>query len=330
MRLTRLLTRRLTHAAVAALAALSVCVPPAAYGAYPDRPVTLIVPFSAGGTVDSVARLLAAQLGEQLKTHIIVENVPGAGGTIATQRVARAKPDGLTLLFTTPNHTINPALLHHLPFGSARVFAPLPLPTPSPDLPVANWHPPLPAIPTLVAYAKAHPGQLNYASAGIGTLPHVTMELLLQKLDLRITHIPYKGAAPAMSDLLGGQVAVKMDTIVTSLAQINEGRLRPLALAGAHRSPLLPNVPTLTECGVSGYDGMLWMAILAPKGTPPAIVDTVNQAIARSLRDPALLDHFAVYGVEPVGSTPAALQTQISSELKQWASVIDHAKIAVN
>jgi tripartite-type tricarboxylate transporter receptor subunit TctC len=181
-----------------------------------------------------------------------------------------------------------------------------------------------------VAYAKAHPGQLNYASAGIGTLPHVTMELLLQKLNVQLTHIPYKGAAPAMSDLLGGQVAVKMDTIVTSLAQIKAGRLRPLALAGAKRSPLLPDVPTLTESGVSGYDGMLWMAVLAPKGTPAAIVDTVNQAIVRSLRDRALLEHFAVYGVEPVGSTPAALQTQIASELKQWASVIDHAKIAAN
>jgi tripartite-type tricarboxylate transporter receptor subunit TctC len=326
MRITRLLART----AGAALAALSICVPPAAYGAYPDRPVTLIVPFSAGGTVDSVARLLAAQLGEQLKTHVIVENVPGAGGTIATQRVARAKPDGLTLLFTTPNHTINPAVLHNLPFDTEHDFAPISLAAQIPELLVANSKQPFTDFKSFVAYAQAHPGQLNYASAGIGTLPHVTMELLLQKLDLRITHIPYKGAAPAMSDLLGGQVAVKMDTIVTSLAQIKEGRLRPLALAGAKRSPLLPNVPTLTECGVSGYDGMLWMAILAPKGTPAVIIDTVNQAIVRSLRDPALLDHFAVYGVEPVGSTPAALQTQISRELKQWASVIAHAKITAN
>jgi tripartite-type tricarboxylate transporter receptor subunit TctC len=324
------ITRLLARPAVAALAALSVCVPLVAQGAYPDRPVTLIVPFSAGGTVDSVARLLAAQLGEQMKTHIIVENVPGAGGTIATQRVARAKPDGLTLLFTTPNHTINPAVLHHLPFDTEHDFVPISLAAQIPELLVANSKQPFTDFKGFVAYAKAHPGQLNYASAGIGTLPHVTMELLLQKLNVQLTHIPYKGAAPAMSDLLGGQVAVKMDTIVTSLAQIKAGRLRPLALAGAKRSPLLPDVPTLTESGVSGYDGMLWMAVLAPKGTPAAIVDTVNQAIVRSLRDRALLEHFAVYGVEPVGSTPAALQTQIASELKQWASVIDHAKIAAN
>lgn len=312
------------------LAALTCCVAPAAHSAYPDRPITLIVPFSAGGTVDSVARMLAAQMGTELKTHVIVENAAGAGGTIATERVARAKPDGLTLLFATPNHTINPAILRNLPFDTERDFVPISLAAQIPELLIANAKQPYSDFKGFVAYAKAHPGQLNYGSAGIGTLPHVTMELLLQKLGLRVTHIPYRGAAPAMNDLLGGRVAIKMDTIVTSLPQIDAGRLKPLALASSQRSPLLPNVPTIAECGVAGYEGTLWMGIVAPKGTPEAVVDTINQAVVRSLKSPALLKQFAVYGVEPVGSTPAAFQSQISNELKQWATVVRRANIAAN
>jgi tripartite-type tricarboxylate transporter receptor subunit TctC len=309
---------------------LAGCVAPPAHSAYPDRPITLIVPFSAGGTVDSVARLLAVQMGAELKTSVVVENAPGAGGTIATQRVARSKPDGLTLLFATPNHTINPAILHNLPFDTERDFAPISLAAQIPELLIANSKQPYSDFKGFVAYAKTHPGQLNYGSAGIGTLPHVTMELLLQKLGIKVTHIPYKGAAPAMNDLLGGQVAIKMDTIVTSLPQINAGRLKPLALASAKRSPLLPDVPTLAECGVAGYEGTLWMGILAPKGTPASVVDTVNQAIVQSLKRSALLKQFSVYGVEPVGSTPAAFQSQISFELKQWNAVVQRANITAN
>jgi tripartite-type tricarboxylate transporter receptor subunit TctC len=313
-----------------ALTALAGCVAPPAHSAYPDRPITLIVPFSAGGTVDSVARLLAVQMGAELKTSVVVENAPGAGGTIATQRVARSKPDGLTLLFATPNHTINPAILHNLPFDTERDFAPISLAAQIPELLIANSKQPYSDFKGFVAYAKTHPGQLNYGSAGISTLPHVTMELLLQKLGIKVTHIPYKGAAPAMNDLLGGQVAIKMDTIVTSLPQINAGRLKPLALASAKRSPLLPDVPTLAECGVAGYEGTLWMGILAPKGTPASVVDTVNQAIVQSLKRSALLKQFSVYGVEPVGSTPAAFQSQISFELKQWNAVVQRANITAN
>lgn len=319
------ITRLVARTAAGLLAVLAISSPLAAHAEYPDRPITLIVPFSSGGTVDSVARLVAAQLGEQLKTKIIVEDITGAGGTIATERVARAKPDGLTLLFTTPNHTINPAVLHNLPFDTERDFVPISLTAQIPELLVANSKEPFTDFKGFISYAKAHPGQLNYGSAGIGTLPHVTMELLLQKLGIRVAHIPYKGAAPAMNDLLGGQVAIKMDTVATSLAQIKAGRLRPLALAGNKRSPLLPDVPTLNEFGVTGYDGMLWMAILAPRGTPTAIVDAINQAIARAVRDPKLIRSFALYDVQPVASTPAALQAQISSELKQWADVIKRA-----
>jgi tripartite-type tricarboxylate transporter receptor subunit TctC len=309
---------------------LASMLPVAAHADYPDRPVTLIVPFSAGGTVDSVARLLAAQMGEQLHAHVIVENVPGAGGTIATERVARSKADGLTLLFTTPNHTINPAVLKNLPFNTERDFVPVSLAAQIPELLVANSKQPFSDFKGFVAYAKAHPGQLNYASAGIGTLPHVTMELLLQKLGIKVTHIPYKGAAPAMNDVIGGLVAVKMDTIVTSLPQIKAGNLRPLALANAQRSPLLPNVPTLAESGVTGYDGMLWMGILAPAGTSSAIVETLNKSVVQSLHNPQLLQRFGVYGVEPVGSTAAAFGAQISKELPEWQAVVQRSKIVAN
>ncbi len=301
-----------------------------AQAAYPERPLTLIVPFPAGGTVDAVARIAGTRLGTLLGTTVVIENVTGAGGTIATQRVVRANPDGYTLLFTTPNHTINPAILPKLPFDSERDLVPISLVAQIPELLVANSSQPFSDFKGFINYARSHPGKLNYASAGNGTLPHVTMELLLQKLKLQVVHIPYKGAAPAMQDLLGGQVAIKLDTIATSSPHIKSGRLKPLALASARRSPLMPEVPTIAESGVPGYQGILWMGILAPKGTDPQIIATVNKAISETIRDPDVLKRFGDDGVEAVSNTPEEFRKMIETEIRQWRDVVKAANITVN
>jgi len=309
-----------------ALLLAALCAPAAAPAwaakGYPERPVHLIVPFPPGGTVDFVARQVAAQLGTGLATQVIVENLPGAGGVIATTRVARSAPDGYTLLFTTPNHTINPALVARLPFDTEKDLAPVSLVAQIPELLVANSDQPFKDFAGFVAYAKAHPGQLNYGSAGNGTLPHVTMELLLQRLGIAVTHVPYKGAAPAMNDLLANQVAVKMDTIATSTQHIRSGRLRPLAIASLQRSPLMPQVPTLAELGLAGYQGILWLGILAPAGTEPAVIARLHTAITGFAQQPAYLKQLQAYGVESVAGDPAAFGRLIHTEIGQWREVV--------
>ncbi|MGB3067472.1 MAG: tripartite tricarboxylate transporter substrate binding protein [Ottowia sp.] len=297
---------------------------------YPDHPIRLVVPFSAGGTVDFVARLVARQLGTQLGGQVVVENLPGAGGTIASSRVAKADKDGYTLLFTTPNHTINPALYQRMSFDTERDLAPVSLVAQIPELLVANAAQPYQDFKGFLAYAKEHQGALNYGSAGNGTLPHVTMELLLQRLHVQITHVPYKGAAPAMNDLLAGQVGVKMDTIATSAQYIQSGKLKPLAIASLKRSPLMPEVPTLDELGVPGYQGILWMGILAPAGTPQPVIQKLHVAMTAVTQNADFRKRLDADGVEVVGGDPAAFGKLIRAEIGQWAEVIRKSKIKVD
>ena len=308
-----------------ACSAVAVTLPAAA--AWPDKPIRLVVPFSAGGTVDVVARTVGVQLGKQLGTPVVVENVPGAGGTIATQKVASAPADGYTILFTTPNHTINPALIAKLPYDSAKDLAPVSLVAQIPELLIAHSAQPFGDLAGFVQYAKAHPDRLTYASAGNGTLPHVTMELLLQRLGVRVTHVPYKGAAPALNDVLAGQVAVKMDTIATASQHIKAGRIKPLAIAGPQRSKLMPDVPTIAESGVPGYEGILWMGILAPAGTPADRIAALHKAVVAVSRQPDYQKELQAQGVDVVGSDPASFGRQIQVELKQWADVVKAAGI---
>lgn len=308
-----------------ACGALAATLPAAA--AWPDKPIRLVVPFSAGGTVDVVARAVGLQLGKQLGTTVVVENVPGAGGTIAGQKVASAQADGYTLLFTTPNHTINPALIAKIPFDTAKDLVPVSLVAEIPELLIAHAGQPYDDLAGFTRYARARPGELTYASAGNGTLPHITMELLLQRLGVKVTHIPYKGAAPALNDVLAGQVAVKMDTIATATQHIKAGRIKPLAIAGLQRSKLMPDVPTIAESGLPGYQGILWMGILAPAGTPADRITAVYQAVAAFSRQSDYQKELQAQGVEIVGSDPASFGKQIQMELKQWAEVVKSAGI---
>ncbi len=310
---------------VAAITVLLAILP--ARAEYPERPVRIVEPFPPGGAVDIVTRLVAARLADDLGRPFLVESKPGAGGILATDAVAKSAHDGYTLLVTTPNHTINAALNPKLPYDTEKDLVPVAVIAEVPELFVSNSTAPFASFAEFVAYARQHPGKLDYASAGIGTLPHVTMELLLHRLDLKVTHIPYKGAAPAMADLLGGQVQLKMDTFATSAPHIAAGKLRALAIASRTRSPLAPDLPTVAELGVPGYEGILWIGVMAPAGTPQAVIAKLAAACERAVRAPELVERFRRDGVDPGGGTPAAFGERIRREIAQWRELIQSVKI---
>jgi tripartite-type tricarboxylate transporter receptor subunit TctC len=296
---------------------------------YPDKPIRLLLPFPAGGTVDLVARLVSAQMAEELGRPFVIENRAGAGGVIATDATAKAAPDGYTLLLTTPNHTINAALNRKLPYNTERDLVPVSVWAEVPELLVSHPAAPFRSFAGFVAYAKDNPGKLNYASAGNGTLPHLTMELLLRRTGIKVAHIPYRGAAPAMTDLLAGQVQLKMDTYATASQLVAEGKLRALAFAARERSPLMPDVPTVAEMGLPGYEGILWIGLVAPAGTPKPAIDRLAAAAQRALRTPALAERLRRDGVEPVGGAPQAFGALIGNEIKEWRNLAQAAQISL-
>ncbi len=320
---------RLWHGLSSAVVSLSLFAAAAgpAYAEYPERPVRLLEPFPPGGAVDLVTRLVAAHLADDLGRPFLVESKPGAGGIIATDAVAKAAPDGSTLLVTTPNHTINAALNPKLPYDTEKDLVPVAVIAEVPEVLVSHAGAPFTSFAAFVDYARAHPGQLNYASAGIGTLPHVSMELLLQRLGVKVTHVPYRGAAPAMADLLAGQVQLKMDTYATSAPHVAAGKLRALAIASRARSALAPDLPTVAELGVPGYEGILWIGVMAPAATPPAVIDKLAAACARAVAAPELVERFRRDGIDPGGGTPASFGERISREIAQWREVIRSADI---
>ncbi|HZP79188.1 MAG TPA: tripartite tricarboxylate transporter substrate binding protein [Pseudolabrys sp.] len=299
----------------------------AARAEYPDKPIHLLLPFPAGGAVDIVARVMAAKMSADLGKPIVIENKSGAGGIVATEAVAKSTPDGYTLLLTTPNHTINAALRASLPYDTEKDLVPISVIAEVPEVLSSNPQAPFKTFSEFVAYAKANPGKLNYASAGIGTLPHVTMELLLRRLDIKVAHVPYRGAAPAMVDLLAGVVQLKMDTYATSHPNVEAGRLRILAIASANRSKLLPDVPTIAELGLPGYEGILWIGMMAPKGTPQGVIDKLAAAGKAAAQAPEVRARLERDGVDLVGGTPAEFRDLIARELKQWRELAADAHI---
>jgi tripartite-type tricarboxylate transporter receptor subunit TctC len=307
------------------LAAASFAAP--AFADYPDKPIRLLLPFPAGGAVDIVARVMTAKMSEDLGKPFIIENKSGAGGIIATDAVAKAAPDGYTLLLTTPNHTINAALQASLPYDTEKDLVPASVIAEVPEVLVSHPSAPFATFQEFVEYAKKNPGKLNYASAGLGTLPHVTMELLLRGIGIQVTHVPYRGAAPAMNDLLAGVVQLKMDTYTTSNPQVTAGKLRMLGIASTHRSKLMPDTPTIAEMGLPGYEGILWIAMMAPAGTPKPVIDKLAAASAKAARAPDVAERLIHDGVDPVGGTPEGLAALISRELPQWRDLAKAANI---
>jgi tripartite-type tricarboxylate transporter receptor subunit TctC len=302
----------------------------AATAAYPDRPIKVFLPFPPGGAVDFVSRLVCAEATEILGKPVVIDHRPGAGGTVATDATARSQPDGYSIMITTPSHTINPALRPKLPFDTAADFVPISIIASVPELLVAHPSVPFDSLDGMLKYAKANPGKLNYSSAGIGTLPHITMELLLRRADVQVAHVAYKGAAPALTDLLAGVVQLKYDTYAISAQHLAAGKLKVLATAGTTRLPQLPNVPTVAESGFPGYEGYLWIGAIAPAKTPAEAITTLHTAFAKAVNTPKVAERLRADGVEVVGSTPEQFGKVIADELKLWARVVRDAKITVS
>jgi tripartite-type tricarboxylate transporter receptor subunit TctC len=318
----------------APLAALLLCAqaaPALAADTYPSRPISLVVPFPPGGPTDAMARRLADGLGRQLGQTVVVENRAGAGGNIGAEYVAQAKPDGYTLLFGTSGPlAINGSLYKNQHYDPRTSFAPIVRIGHLPNILVV--HPSLPAknMDELIAYARANPDKLSYASSGNGASSHLAGVVFNQMAGTRILHIPYKGTGPALNDLLGGQVSMSFTDILTALPLVQAGKLRAIGLASGERSNALPDLPTLAEQGLKGYDVSVFFGIVAPKETPPEVVAKLNSAFVAALADPVVKDTLTRQGiVEADDKTPQGLARFIASEVPKWRAVIDSAHITI-
>ena len=309
-----------------AVLAASVCAPLAAQ-TFPVKPVRIIVPFPAGGGVDIVARGLAPLLSERWKQQAIVDNRPGAGTVIGAEIAARSPPDGYTLLLANTAHAINATLYRKLPFDPVADFSPITLIATQPSVLVVHPSVPVKSVKELIALAKAKPGTLNYASSGNGTPPHLSAAMFTNMTSTQLTHVPYKGAAPALTDLLGGQVQLMFATIISVGPHLPSGRLRPIAVTSAKRSPTLPDLPTVAEAGVPGFEATAWFMLMAPAKTPPALVDRIYRDTAEVLGRRDVKDRYAKEGAEPVGNSPAQALAYLKSEIARWGKVVIAAKI---
>ena len=292
---------------------------------YPSRPVQLIIPFAAGGPTDIVGRIMAAKMGELLGQQFVVENRSGAGGNIGAEAVAKASADGYTILMATVStNAINPGLYKHMSYDAIRDFAPLGRIGVTPTLLLVNPSIPASDVKSLIALIKANPGKYNYGSSGVGSILHLCGEEFKALAgDLEITHIPYKGSAPMDTDLLGGQIAMAFDATPTAMPLAKSGKLRALGAGMAKRLPAMPDLPTLQEQGLKGYECYTWNALLAPAGTPKPIVDKLNRAINEALADPAVFSALEKAGIDSTpGSTPETTATFVKAELAKWAPII--------
>ena len=294
---------------------------------YPSKPVRIVVPSSAAGGTDIVARIISPRLSERLGQQIIIDNRPGAGTMIGIEVAARSPADGYTLLMAPSTLAINPAIYKKVPYDALRDFAPITQTVSSGAILVVHPSVPVKTVKELIAFTRARQGQLNYASAGAGTYPHMSMELFLSMAGLKMVHIPYKGTGPAMIDMLAGHVAVMSATILTGMPQIRSGRLRGLGITSAARSPIVPDIPTIAEAGVPGYEAVQWYGALAPAQTPKEIVARLHAEITRVLQMPDVKQRFAGDGADPVGSTPEEFGRYIRDETVKWAKVARSAGI---
>jgi tripartite-type tricarboxylate transporter receptor subunit TctC len=325
-RMEDLMRRRsvLLGVATASLAA------PALAQQFPTKPVRIVVPYTPGGGADTTARLIAPKLQEALGQTVVIDNKPGAGGTIGDDAVAKAAPDGHTLLIGAFAHAVNPSLMPKMPFRTPDDFAPLSLLVTVPELLVVTPSFPAKTVAELVAMAKAEPGKLSYASSGNGSGLHLSMELLKAMAGIELVHVPYKGAGASVPDLLAGNVQAMFISYGTGSAHIKSGRVRILAVTSAQRSPALPDIPTIAEAGVPGYDSGVWYALLAPKGTPAAIVARLHDESVALLKGKEMSERFAADGIKPIGSTPEELTAYIKSERVKWAAVVKRSGATVD
>lgn len=307
--------------------AMLLCAPMLASAqAWPTKQIHIVVPFPPGGFNDTLARILSQELPKSLGQPVIVDNRPGGNTIIGTDLAAKSPPDGHTLFIAALPFSVVQSLFK-TPFDANRDFAPIVLAGISNNLLVANAKFPVNSVQELIAYAKKNPGRVNYGSAGNGTSPHLSMELLKSMTHVFMTHIPYKGSAPVVADLIGGQVDVMFDNVPNVVQHVRAGRMKALAVSGATRSPLAPEVPTVAESGVPGYDVSVWFGVLAPAGTPRDIVQRLNAEIRKIIATPEVTDRFLKQGVEPRTGTPEQFGALIKAEVYRWANVVKTAGI---
>jgi tripartite-type tricarboxylate transporter receptor subunit TctC len=302
--------------------ALLACATGAAAQDYPARPIRVVVPFSPGGAVDGPMRIIADQLSKRLGVGVIVDNRPGAGATIGSEAVAKAPPDGYTLLLASQTNAISATLYPKLAYDPIEDFAPISLIGREPGVVVVHPSLPVKTLQEFIAYVKARPGQIDFASSGNGSGQHLFTALLASMTGMKMNHVPYRGSGQATTDLIAGTVQMAIPGTAGMVGHVKAGRLRALAVTGAGRSPQLPDVPTVIESGVPGYEAYVWMGLLAPKGTPAPIVDRLHRELTQVLATSEVKSYMATAGIEIVGSTPAEFGTFFRSEKERWAKVI--------
>jgi tripartite-type tricarboxylate transporter receptor subunit TctC len=321
MRSFRSSVRRQLLSALGAAVCLAA-VPMAHAQGYPSKPVKLVVPYPPGGPTDIVARVVAQKLSEQTGQQFIVDNRPGAGGNTGAEFVARSAPDGYTLVVATTAHAINPSLFKNLGYKLTKDLTPVSLLTSGPLVIVANPELPAKNVGELIALAKARPGQLNFASSGNGQSTHLSAELFASMAGVKMTHIPYKGSAPALTDVMGGQAQLMFDTMLSAMPHVKGGKLKALAVTSARRSPAAPDIPTVAESGLPGYEAIAWNGLLAPAGTPPQVIARLNAELKKALALPEVKDKFDAQGFAATWNTPEAFGDFMNAEVLKWAQVV--------
>lgn len=318
--------------ALVAAAVMAVAAAPASAQSWPSRPIKLVIPFPAGGATDIVGRTIAQKLSASLGQNVVVENRPGAGGTIGADQVAKAAPDGYTILISTSStHSIGPLINPKIPYDPFKDFAPVAHVASAPSVLVVGGSSPVKSATELIDLLKKSPGKYNFGSSGIGTYPHLAAEMFKWRAgNLFVVHIPYRGTGLVIPDLVSGQITFLMDSIISAQSHIQDGRIKPLAVSGAVRSKSLPNVPTFKEIGVTGMEISNWFGVFAPAGTPAEVVQRLNRELNAIVRQPDVVERFDRVGAEPATGTPEQFAKLYRAESENWQAVIKRANIKLD
>jgi len=305
-------------ACAALAAAATICVAQT----YPSRPIRMLIPFTPGGGADISGRIIGKALGERMSVQFVIDNRPGASTMIATDIVAKATPDGYTLLMSTGTHTINPSIFIKRPFDEVRDFTPIVIVSNSPNMIAVSLKAPVKSIPDFVAHAKANPGKINYGTGGHGTHQHMALELFRVLAGIELVHVPYKGGVPAITDTIGGQIVMVSTSVPALQPYVKAGRVRAIAVTSAKRSSSMPEVPTIAEQGYPGFDVNYWLGLMGPAKLPPAVVQRINQEVNAAIKLPEVREQFIFNGAEPAGGTPGEFLALVKREIKEWAEVV--------
>ncbi|WP_198087356.1 tripartite tricarboxylate transporter substrate binding protein [Variovorax sp. E3] len=319
-----------THRVLKTIAALAACtVPLLGWAAWPEKPIRMVVPYAAGGGADNTARIVAQQMSAALGQQIVIDNKPGAGGVIGADNVSKAAGDGYTVLYDASAFSVNPSL-RKLPFDAAKDFIPVSLVATAPQILVVPENAPYKTVAEFLDFARKNPGKLSFASAGGGTGSHLAGEALNEQAKVNLMHVPYKGGAPALTDLMGGQVSAYFGNVASTLGYVKSGKLRALAVSSARRVPGLPDTPTLAESGLPGYNVVEWNGVFLPKGTPADIVQKLGKAVQAAVNDPTVHQKLLQLGLEPAGSTPEAFSKFVRDETGRVSALVRARNIRVD